>query len=399
MMRVTTIALAGVLLAAANAQAQDKGFNPWLNARIDSLVAMRIAMRDGAKLATIPSGVVPGADLVERAAMPDITGIAVKLPEGDHQTTATSIAGTLYMLVGLTQGSPLDPARYLSNSVARRIGFDVTLDRDTSGGTSTAVQGKVLIRDRPDPLTLDSAHAVSNALNNAADSFAELSAQVQDILFKRAAARNQSKLAFINSLADSAGLQAALQKGGKEALIEIDRAIEKHIAAFETLRTTVMELSAQARRRPLFAVSVTGGAIGTEIDVARALLIYDVSRTRYDITVNAGYEFIRGGDDDLEEQNRIAAAAQFLWKITRDNRLDGRAVLSLAIAGSAAMSLQDDNDPVFKLQARLLIPITDGVNIPVSATWASRRDLIDESRLRGNVGFSVDLAQILAVLR
>ena len=398
MMRAKFIAAACIVLSAANAHAQDRGFNPWLNARIDSLVAMRISMRDGAKLATIPSGVVPGADLVERAAMPDLTGITVKLPDGDRETTATSIAGTLYVLIGLLQGSALDPRTYLSNAVARRIGFDVTLDQDSAGATSTAVQAKVLLRDRPNPLTLDSAHAVSRVLARAADSYAELSASVQNILFELAAPSNQSMLAFINTLGDAEALRAVLEKAGAEGLIEIDHAIEKHLNDFEALRTTVMELSAQARRRPLFAVSVTGGALGREVDQARALLIYDVSRERYDITLNAGYEFVRA-DDEFEEQNRLALAAQFLWKITKDNRLDGRAVLSLAFAGSASVNLKDDSNPVYKVQARLLIPVTEGVSLPVSGTWASRADLIDEARLRGHVGFSVDLTQILALLR
>jgi hypothetical protein len=34
--------------------------------------------------------------------------------------------------------------------------------------------------------------------------------------------------------------------------------------------------------------------------------------------------------------------------------------------------------------------------VPVSATWANRTDLIDEARVKGQVGCTIDLGQILA---
>jgi hypothetical protein len=38
------------------------------------------------------------------------------------------------------------------------------------------------------------------------------------------------------------------------------------------------------------------------------------------------------------------------------------------------------------------------VNVPLSATWASKSSLITEKRIVGNVGFSFDVAQIFNAL-
>jgi hypothetical protein len=49
------------------------------------------------------------------------------------------------------------------------------------------------------------------------------------------------------------------------------------------------------------------------------------------------------------------------------------------------------------LQARLQVPVGDsGFAIPISVTYATRTELIDESRIRGNIGMTLDLDALMA---
>jgi hypothetical protein len=46
-------------------------------------------------------------------------------------------------------------------------------------------------------------------------------------------------------------------------------------------------------------------------------------------------------------------------------------------------------------QAKLAVRLGEAIKLPVSVTWASRKELIDESEIRGQVGFTFDLDQLL----
>jgi hypothetical protein len=46
-------------------------------------------------------------------------------------------------------------------------------------------------------------------------------------------------------------------------------------------------------------------------------------------------------------------------------------------------------------QAKLTFKLGETVKVPLSVTWATRKELIDESEVRGQIGFSFDLDQLL----
>jgi hypothetical protein len=51
---------------------------------------------------------------------------------------------------------------------------------------------------------------------------------------------------------------------------------------------------------------------------------------------------------------------------------------------------------IAKLHLKLDFPITKGVKLPISITWANHRDLLtNEREIRGNVGFTIDTSQLL----
>jgi hypothetical protein len=47
------------------------------------------------------------------------------------------------------------------------------------------------------------------------------------------------------------------------------------------------------------------------------------------------------------------------------------------------------------VQAKLSLRLTDSVKIPLSMTWATRKELIKEKDVRGQIGLTLDIDQVL----
>lgn len=389
-----TVIVAAVALGPAPASAQN--LNAWLNSRIDSVVAVRIAASDPAKEMQFPAGVLSDANLVDRSRMPDVAGISVKVPTSvieDAAPSGAAFSATPYLVSALLDRYSLDPSKYLSSDQFRRIGFNLTFDTDSTGERTTDAQLKYVILDRGNPL--DHANGIGSVLAGAAQRFGELRREVLEILYAAVGQEAGMTLPdFINSLTQPAVFRATLQSAGSTALAEIDEAIEQEIEAFVELRSRVNQASSDARAKPELAVGLTFNGGGVEPERLRAMLIYDIVRPAYDITFNAGYERV-SGVDTISDRGLLEAAAQILLRFSPQTLLQQRTPASVTFAGAASLDPDDDNDLTFKLQARLLFPIAESVNIPLSATWASESDLVEEDELRGTFGFSFDIGSLL----
>jgi hypothetical protein len=395
-------ALAALLITPAQAVAQD--WNTWLNARLDSVVAVRLQLRDPTKVPSLPAASATEASLVDRSAMPDIGGISIALPgqpasDGQTPGSGLSFATSAYMLWGLLKGQGLlDPGFYNRSALAKRIGLNLAFDTDDSTGvTATLLQAKLKVLDRG-PLLADegAARRVRAALEAAADEYGRLNMAINTLLFKVLEVRSEERTAFLNSLNVKPSRDEVLAKAGPDALRAIDRAIEQHVASFIALSKILSEIVAQSRSRPEAALGVTyrdePGA-GSETRIVGILDL--LAQPSVDLTVNSGVEIV--DPDGADNRVRFEIASQLLFLLSQDNRFDGRAPISLAVAGSGQFA--KDEIGIWRVQARLLLPIAEGVNVPASVTWASRSDLIEESRLIGQVGFSFDASQIFAALR
>lgn len=395
---------AGLFLAPHPAEAQ--AFNIWLNARRDTLVRARIEARDGTKEVGPVSASASNSSLVDRAAMPDVAGISIHLPGQPRSAqggapTPTSFSATPFMLLALLKGtSPLDPSFYLGSAWARRVGLNATFDTDSSGHTTTALQFKVLILDRGNPFAGANADRLRGALGGATSAFGALRANVLDTLYDLVGKpANMGKPEFINSLGDAGSLRDVLARAGEKGISAVDRAIERFLDPFLTLQDSVAVVIMESRRRPELSLGGTYKREGATPELFHGLLIFDwTARQSLDLTLNAGMEHL-GKTATVAASTRAELAGQLLWRLTPDNTLTGKNPLSFALAGSSAFGTTSSGSTVLKLQAKLLLPIAEGVNVPFSATWANRGELIDEARINGQVGFTFDVAQILSALR
>jgi len=252
-----------------------------------------------------------------------------------------------------------------------------------------------VLLDRGDPVAAAKG-ALAGPLARATTAYGRLVDTVHAILFRRVGQPNQNLIDFINLLNEPAGLANVLSKAGPQALASVDAAIEQELAAFEELRDGVSAAVEASRARPQLAIGVTAHTSGSVASQFRAVVILDYrARPSLDLTFNAGVEHLRA-IAGMAHRTRLEMAGQLLLRLTPDRNIGGRGPVSFALAGSGSLDTQRGSESVYKIQARLLLPIAEGVTVPISTTWASRTDLIDEDHVRAQVGFSFDLGQVLA---
>jgi hypothetical protein len=400
--RAAKCALIAIACFLSPQSATAQSWAQWLNGRIDSVVATRLQLRDPTKLPLLPAGSASEASLVDRSAMPDVVGISVALPgqpDSDGLTPA-SFSSSLYLFWTLLKGQGLlDPGFYNRSGLARRIGLNLAFDRDDSTGlTTTQFQAKIKVLDRG-PLFGDNAPTgqVRSALERAADAYGRLDSTVVVTLYEAIGTkRGQTRLQFLNSLNEPQSRDAALDEAGAGVRRAIDKTIEQFVGSFVALTETMSRVVEQSRSRPEASIGVTFRDEPESGSETRIVGILDLlARRSLDFTLNSGVEIVdvAGSDDRV----RFEIATQLLFLLSPDNRFDGKAPMSLALAGSGRFA--KDEAGTWRAQARLLLPLTDGINVPISATWASRSDLIDEGHVLGQVGFSFDTIQMIAALR
>ena len=109
------------------------------------------------------------------------------------------------------------------------------------------------------------------------------------------------------------------------------------------------------------------------------------------LTLNGSYNYknssIIGGD---VRTGRFAGQLQF--QMTPEKSLVGRSPLYLYLGSEANWA--SGKPSIYKLQGKVKIPIAEGIDFPISITFANRTDLIQEKDVRGQFGFTIDTAKL-----
>lgn len=401
------IALAMLALSARAAAAQSNAaLTTWLNARIHTIAAARIQQNDPDKTPELPAGTITRASIIDRAKLPDVAGISIAMPtsaggNGAAQPPATSLATSPYMLWALFAGhNPLDPSQYVDHAVMRRLGFSATTETDPTTGKSIGVyQAKAIILDRGNPLADPAtAKTVDEALGQAAAAIAGLQDTVAKLLWYSVGKPvGVPMVQFINGLAQQPNLSNALDKAGAAVRQQIDALITASIDKFVPLEVALRDAMNASREHPELAAGYTQRGTGGDHE-SRAVMIYDVGRPYVDVTANLAY------NDSLKSiighHANLEGALQAILRLSPQDPLDFKAPLSITFAGSLSKGVVGPSrDFIGKLQALILLPVSPGVNVPLSVTWASKPMLIDEKQIVGNIGFSFDIAKIFGAAR
>jgi hypothetical protein len=354
------------------------------------------------------------ADLLSVAL--NLAGLSSNLTQQDNESgdassvSATTSAYALYSLVA--DHSPLDPTFYCADRsrgwrrLSFTIGYDNQQDPQNAGGIERAViaGAKFLVLNGRDACDPHDAQLTSlfSAMKEAGTDRANLRNDVQDYLTQTVARREgRGPSEFLTAILTEqtfAAEYAKLTEADREAVREL---VRKRIGSVVKLRGAIARTLMDVQSRPQMSVSFLSKSTDNGPDAYSGSLIYDRGMGEaFNFTANATFEARHDPMADDAYGGRGAASLQYRFGIGGLELSDATAVytgrdpVTASISGEA--SWMTETLPVYKGQAKLTIPLVEGITLPISVTVANRSELIDESEVRGNVGFSVDTSRVFA---
>ncbi len=450
------ICIAGVaatlmLLAAspASAQAEQEDYIEWLNRLIREITSARVNQRSNTNQAEAPTVSGNTTSLVDQSSASDLVGLALNLAglgggttEDARDVNAISVTVSAYALYAALRGADhLDPAFYSAHRAWRNVSFTLGFENDEEPAPgaepdrATLAGVKVLLwnrRDASHPCYWNpnlgcyspAMKTLQDNLVRAAGAFSRLDDAARVLLYRRVAAglgleplpedrpeaerqalteaeatqlRRRLLREFSNAhLADTDRFQAVLRVLGPEGQTVVRELLEERIAPFQELDEASIEAVEAVRRAPQISIAALTRQSRDDPDEYRAEAIFDYGvAPRVNFTANGAFLYrdnkigmdLRGGSLGL----------QFRLQLTPERRLAGPQPVTLSGAFSANWIAETDS--IYKGQFKLTIPIVDGLNLPVSFTYANRTALIDETEVRGQFGFTFDLSRLMALYR
>lgn len=391
-------------------QAPDQGFEEWLNATIDAIVATRLEQTSSSKQVEAPSALGSSTSLVDNASVSDLVGLALTPPTlprgrtGDAEATSQAFTLSPYAIISaLTGQDPDDPYYYQEKTAWRLLGITLGTEDvdDPSGPNDRAllVGVKLKVWDRrsaePDPSVLQELR--NNTLPRAGAAFGRISGAIQDELAALSGVGDDLSaiVAFtapLNDPAEFAQVMGALSDAERANLVSI---VEAEIEPFLALDQAAEELVANLRGEPQLALAFSGRASRTGRDSYRVGVALDRDLAPgLAWTLNGSLE-IKEAMGAFDEGYGATFATQLSFALADESLTEARgARLTLAAEGS----FMQDADSQARLQAKLVLPLTAGLEFPISVTWANRTDLIDEEDVSGHIGITMDTASLLRAL-
>jgi hypothetical protein len=393
-----------------------QGFDQWINCRLERVIVAAAGPTGGEKQAEAPSVADDSPTLVDASSASDFVGFGVTLlrlrnapaDEADSAAGGTTITATAYSLLAAAYGrDPLgDRDFYYEHANWRRVSF--TLGRQPAredgqglNSDATITGAKVILLDLRELARDDNVAEIQEAVNAAAVNFANLRSSVLETL-RAGLASDSTPEAFLTTSMGAANFKATLERVDAELLEQVDAVILTRIAAEAAMRDAISAKIAEVKRRPqislAWASSLRDATAPNQHRVA-GIIDYGMA-PRLDFSANVGFDFIEEKDlvlppDTPTSVARVAAALKLALAERR-----GRLALDQPITLALSADLQwASSDTSFRTQLKLDFPVTGGITIPISLTWADRPELIDEKEVRGTFGFTIDTSKLAAAMR
>lgn len=187
---------------------------------------------------------------------------------------------------------------------------------------------------------------------------------------------------------------------GQKVLDDLDAFIATQLAdtgAFEDLTDTTREALERIRRAPQFAFSFLTKQRSETSDEYHAETIFDYGvANRVNLTLNGSFLYrdspLVGGDTRGGK-----FAGQFRFQLTPE-QLAGRNPFYFFLSGNA--ETLSGRKPLYQAQAKLMIPILNGMDLPLALTYSNRNEFEFDKKHKTRVqfGFAIDTARILQAL-
>lgn len=370
--------------------------------------------------------------LLDRTAAPDLLGIAMNLAglSGDlssggdgEDANSVAIATTAYAFKSALMGrDPLNPLYYCRDRRWRNVSFhasyDDVNDENSSGDEvnhATTFGAKVTIPTGRD--------ACSFELDN--DLLVDAAVEDEGL----AAAVDLRVCQLLHLPADATSCVVAIEKmwnEDRDRLKSIDPAdladiVQSDMKANLALHSGIAAAVEEVRTAPQFAVSIDGRLEEGEAttDVYRAAFVWEIglkSNSRWKFGGNVAAEYDDRDQDptavtDEDDGYGVSVAALMEYKIERSrfnffggSRAGTKEPVNAAIempvrwVTSVKGEWKSEVEDNYSVQTKVVIPITKGLDMPISVTYASNPELIDEDEVRGQVGFTLDTSRLLDLL-
>ncbi|HXU39401.1 MAG TPA: hypothetical protein VN937_23805 [Blastocatellia bacterium] len=197
---------------------------------------------------------------------------------------------------------------------------------------------------------------------------------------------------FYNTYLGVTNFPKVLEALGEQKVQAFNRLIEEQIDSFVGLNKASQEAIELIRKAPQFSVSFQSKTrkMGVNEYMGEAIFDYGIMN-RLNLTLNGAFEYkdsqIIGGDT---RGARVAGQLQF--QITPEKALVGRNPILFDVGTEAKW--MSGMDATYKAQVKIKIPVMDGIDFPISFTFANKTELINEMDVRGQFGFTFDLARL-----
>jgi len=187
------------------------------------------------------------------------------------------------------------------------------------------------------------------------------------------------------------------EKLGKENATAVDRFIDQQLSAAELVVFKNLDEEARGavesiRRAPQLSVAFLSKQRKVGIDEYMGQLIFDYGvANRINLSLNGSYNYkdskVIGGDT-----RGFSFAGQLQFQLNRENLL-GKKPFFLNV--STQGNWMSGTRAIYKAQGKITLPIADGIDFPISVTYANRSDLINEQTVKAQFGFTVDTARLI----
>src|ERR1051325_394896 len=394
-------------------------FAQWVNCRIQKISTAQMNQRGITKEVEVPSIAENTTSLVDQSEAPDLLGVGLNLAglsnksNGNESSPAMSFTTTAYALyASALQRDPLDPDFYIRHPDLRRFSF--TLGQDSDGEkaandqkTATVVGFKYLLLNKRDASLASNRklfQAISMRNQKAVVATNRIALTVRQYLYSELATppglkmppSNEDILKFVEAHLENQGdMTATLALLSPRQMEEIDNIIKRNVETIVDLQEEIHRTFETIRRKPQVSfLFQSKQRKGMEDDEYRAGLTYDKGvYGRMNLTLNGTFDYkdrkIIGGD---QRGGRLAGEGNFRLNPEK-NIFEDKDPYLLSLAGESKW--MTGAKPAYTFQAKLTIPIYNGLSLPISVSFASRRELINESKVRGHFGFTFDLSKLL----
>jgi hypothetical protein len=391
----------------------------WLQCMVANSQVATLNQENPNKQVDAPSVSQSSTSLVDHTSVADFVTGAVNLAtagSGSDTGSAGNITVSAYAVRSAFQRqNPLDPGYYDAHPNWRDWSFVIGTDKpSTSSSTATsnsanpAATGKIVgftyVPWNSRDLTRSSKvlNEIRSGLENAGMEFSFLVRAVEDAIFEEY--RGQVSLSSTTEPEQKIEMFSASGNGKWTAvrdLISKDPAMQARInsiiatrsAALRELMTNLPKYVNEIRNRPQFSISgQTRFAETNGIDDYRIEMAFDRGMTgNLGLTLNGSFDYLNSAKPGADKRaGRLAA--DFKYYLTAAPFLGGKNPVSVDFSGES--DWVQSYTPTYVGQFKLTIPILNGLELPLSVSYASQSNLLHEARIVGKFGITFDLSRL-----